>query len=120
VHTKFVELKRPTDLTLVLVSMRTSGGRRDAVIFADRRHPQGDLKLWFRRQEERRCRTSHEINYGTNTLNVQVPRRCLGNPSWVQFRGVHETITGRTDTFDISGSSGSLRLPWVTERLRRG
>jgi hypothetical protein len=89
VRVDYVDLKRKAggDYQRLGILMVTDEGLRRYVSLEARRGQwSGESQMHDRKFDPIRCPVRHSIDYEDNTMKVSFPRRCAGNPSWVEFR----------------------------------
>jgi len=115
----FVELN-PTGDIFGGIETRTPRGRRTFTVMSVRGSREGFLFP----DNQRPCAVGVHFDYAQNYLRVRIPRRCLGDPRWVQLRAGASVLQADGDelTDDAGAARWSLRrppVPW-SQRLRRG
>jgi hypothetical protein len=70
------------------VRIRTDEGlKRDIIVESGPRNPRGRATM-YRGLWSFKCQVDHRKSFRDSVLVIDVPRSCLGNPSWVRFRAV--------------------------------
>lgn len=116
-------LTRTKDLDAVhVLSFRTNQGRRaELSLYVTQGDWQGQ-RSWTVNDKTRACRGLHTyISYGTGTVRVVVPRRCLSYPSWVRVGGGVGSREGSklyADDVSLDGRVG--HEPRLGPRVHRG
>jgi hypothetical protein len=66
------------------------------------------------------CGISHRMDYAQDRALIRVPRRCMGNPRWIQASMTHgHIINDRFFTDNPSNHGPSVRMPPNTAPVRR-
>jgi hypothetical protein len=120
VRTKFARLDRVGEMWLMAINLRTSTGKlRRIALFAGPGQWRGSV---IRGNGASQTCARHRIDYVANVVEVAVPRRCLGDPRWVQASMAAGTIAGNGVFYaDNPVNEGpSVRLPPLTARIFRG
>ena len=122
---RYATLERGNDRIVLPVRLRTSAGTTYEVrIVATPERNGGTLAV--RRFDDARtvgvpCRgTDHLIDYDEEITAFSVPRRCLGNPSWVRYGGAARLVTDDGTVFsDALLSSDPVNDLW-SPRIKQG
>jgi hypothetical protein len=125
IRTRFAELGRQSGRYVVAVRLRTE---QHLVRWVRLSAGPGENTWRGRTQTFQRdngtsvdCATTHSLDYTDNTVVVQIPRTCLGDPRWVQGTQGVATFSGRqvfTDNPVDDGPTAHLR--GYSPRIRRG
>ena len=91
---KLAELTKQGAEVGLLAQFRTSTGLlRDAMLFGQVGIRSGYVEFSNRTGKPLACDISHKIDYAANTMMMSVPRSCLNNPSYVEFRSQSSWVT---------------------------
>ncbi len=129
---RYAELRRTNELSSWSFQLRGSNGqRRDLELMAGQLAPRGETEL-TRPGGRTVCPRAvrHRLDYGTKTVTVSMPRRCVGSPQSVQVRGLGLWMRGLfedTSTVEVflddltrtGGTVASLGTRW-SPKVRRG
>lgn len=88
---KFVELERvrrgADGEDWLSVKLETNVGTRwTLTLYTTAKRPDGVTEFYRGNDELVRCPVRSSIDYRDNRIMVTLPRRCIGNPRWLQFR----------------------------------
>ena len=92
---RYVDLRRSGHQQLDL-AVQTHAGTWYADVASAPEDRAGRHHLWQQSGDAVPCAAmSHRIDYRTETVAVQIPRRCLGTPGWVRVvvNNIHETTS---------------------------
>lgn len=120
---RYAELERSTNRFFFLAELRTNEGLRRDLGAETTMRWSGDAFLFGNRGGVRCPGLRHDIDYGTDTVTVSVPRDCLSKPRWVQARIVAFAFAedGRGDEAYLdSGTDETADEPAWSARVRRG
>lgn len=119
---KLVELTKQGAEVGLFVEFRTSSGlSRDARLSGQVGDRNGSVAFTSPTGKLLACDTSHKINYVANTMMMSVPRSCLNNPSYVQFRSETSWVTDSTyDVYVDNPHNTNLAFDGWSSRVRRG
>lgn len=93
VQARFVDLARTGKRFTMWVDMRDQDRHKTTLgVQATRRHRAGTAFLMTNRGVDIPCRVVHRIDYRRNTVRASFPRRCVGNPHYLQFRALSEHV----------------------------
>lgn len=62
----------------------------------------------------------YSISYADDLVAMNVPRSCLGNPSWVEYGGTVRTVDAEGTVFTDALLSGDAVNDLYSERIKRG
>jgi len=91
---KLAELTKRGAEVVLLGQFRTNTGLlRDAMLFGQVGIRSGYVEFSNRTGKAVLCDIAHKIDYAANTMMMSVPRSCLNNPSYVEFRSQTSWVT---------------------------
>lgn len=122
VRAKLTELTRQGALVGLLGQFRTNTGlRRDATLFGEVDKRKGRTEFTTRRGRQLDCAMTHKIGYTRNTMTMGVPRSCLKNPRWVEFRSQNAWITDdNAEVYVDNPHNDKPQFRGWSSRIRRG
>jgi hypothetical protein len=87
VRVDYVDLQKVGEVLGIFVDMYTDEKSRTVELSAFPADWSGKTQLYNWKFNKVSCDgIRHSIDYADNIMTVSVPRRCLGNPRWVNFR----------------------------------
>ena len=127
VNASYVELAKGDEVPLLVSTVLRFDDGPALTIMVDTYHrAAGDSVLYNRRGEVRCGGFDATIDYAADTVELSVPRNCVGGPRWVEANYVSlasvedpETESGWVNYRDNALTTGSGAGGW-TERVRRG
>ena len=95
---RYATLERGEDRFVLPVRLRTSAGTSYEVRIVATKEQNGGILTLIRGTADGPVRvpcrgTDHLIDYDEEITAFSVPRRCLGNPTWVRYGGVARLVT---------------------------
>jgi hypothetical protein len=101
----FVDLQEPAGRRFHLVHLKTPKGLRFAFLRATPRRPEGRFVLLDSEFRKKDCaRLSHKVDYEAETVEMRIPRSCVGGPDWVraQLYTIQIPGSGRDEFYELS------------------
>jgi hypothetical protein len=123
VTAQYVDLARTTNRYMYLLRLRTNEGiKRDVTVDTLMAGWDGAVTFGKPNGAEVRCRgLAFAIDYAADTVSVTIPRRCLGNPRYVEAFTVAAGFSRSGDSyFDHGHTSGMKEKVMWSERIRKG
>jgi hypothetical protein len=89
IRVSFVDLKKVGEAQALNVDMYTNERSRRLQLNAFPFNWSGETQMYTVKWREVDCGgVRHTVDYAADIMKVSLPRRCLGNPRWVNFRVV--------------------------------
>jgi hypothetical protein len=119
----YADLKRTGNRFMYLLRLRTNEGlKRDLTVETLMSGWNGAVVFGKPNGSEVKCRgLGYAIDYVANTVTVKVPRRCLGNPRYVEAFTMAAGFSAAGDQYIDHGHLAEMRerVTW-SDRVRRG
>jgi len=120
---KLAELTKQGAEVVLLGQFRTNTGLlRDAMLFGQVGIRSGYVEFSNRTGKSVACNNvAHKIDYAANTMMMSVPRRCLNNPSYVEFRSQSSWVTSTYEQVYVDNPHNSkAEFTGWSKRILRG
>jgi hypothetical protein len=122
---RYATLERGEDRFVLPVRLRTSAGVSYEVRIVATEERNGGTLTLIRGTADGPVRvpcrgTDHLIDYDEEITAFSVPRRCLGNPTWVRYGGVARLVTADGTVYTDALLSGDPVNDLWSPRIKRG
>jgi len=120
--TKLVALTKQGAEVNLRSQLRTNTGmRRDVMLSAGYGTRAGSVAFTSDTGTPPACDIAHKIDYVLNTMMVSVPRSCLNNPSYVEFRSESSWVTaGYEQVYVDNPHNAKAEFTGWSSRVSRG